>query len=123
MDVYDILISLEESPDRKLKMSQLASCALMTRSGLTRLVDRLEKQGLVRRDFCPTDRRAVYAVLTDKGLAERERAWPPYEAAIQEFFGSKLTNQEAEQVKSVLLRLVSIPHPLLNEDWMKAKVK
>ena len=113
MDVYDILFTLEESPDQRLKMSDLAACALMTRSGLTRLVDRLEKEGLVKRLACATDRRAVHAALTDKGLAERERAWPAYEEALQELFGSKLTNDEAEMIMHTLKRFVTVPHPIL----------
>jgi len=113
MDVYDILLTLEESPDQRLKMSELADFALMTRSGLTRVVDRLEKEGLVERHSCAADRRAVYAALTEKGLKERERAWPFYEDALQELFGSQLTDQEAQILKTVLRRFITIPHPTL----------
>src|SRR3954470_8409040 len=68
LDIYDILLVLEESPNRMLRMSELADQSMLTRSGLTRLVDRLEKEGLVARKACPSDRRAVHAMLTEKGL-------------------------------------------------------
>src|SRR5438552_2665380 len=61
LDVYDVLLNLEEAPEHRLKMSQLADRVLVSKSGLTRLVDRLEKLGYVERHSCQSDRRAVYA--------------------------------------------------------------
>src|SRR3954449_3230244 len=67
---YEVLLVLSESGDKHLRMSELADAALLTRSGMTRLVDRLERQGLVRRERCAADGRGTYAVITDEG---RER--------------------------------------------------
>lgn len=112
LDVYDLLLNLEESSGRKLKMSDLAERALITRSGLTRVVDRLEKQGLVVREACSQDRRAVYAALTPKGLAERERAWIVYESALQELFAAKLDDDDALSLVTLLKRFIPETHPL-----------
>jgi DNA-binding MarR family transcriptional regulator len=64
---YDVLVQLAESPDGALRMSELAQAVLLSRSGLTRLVDRLEREGLVQRRSCPSDARGTLAVLTDAG--------------------------------------------------------
>jgi DNA-binding MarR family transcriptional regulator len=113
LDVYDVLLNLEEAPDHHLKMSELADRVLISKSGLTRVVDRLEKLGYVERGSCPGDRRAVYASLTAKGLAERERAWPIYEKALVEVFASKLSVDEAEVLRNVMGRFIPTGHPIL----------
>jgi DNA-binding MarR family transcriptional regulator len=64
---YDVLVQLAESPDGALRMSELAQAVLLSRSGLTRLVDRLERDGLVERRSCPSDARGTLATLTDVG--------------------------------------------------------
>ena len=110
--VYDILLVLEESPDQRLRMSELAELALISRSGITRLVDRLEKDGLVKRASCSHDRRAIHALLTEKGLKERERAWPIYEKALEELFASKLNDAEAKTLAKLLRRYTPKDHPL-----------
>src|ERR671926_853244 len=65
---YEVLITLEAAPGRKLRMSELADSVLLSRSGMTRLVDRLERDGLLERDHCTADGRGCFAVLTGKGL-------------------------------------------------------
>ena len=65
---YDVLINLQAAPDRRLRMADLAERALLSRSGMTRLVDRLERQGLLARDTCASDARGCFAVLTDAGV-------------------------------------------------------
>ena len=67
-------------------MHQLAPQVVLSRSGLVRLVDRVEAAGLVERERCLTDRRGAYAVLTPDGEAMLRRMWPVYEAAIAEWF-------------------------------------
>ncbi|MGV3615807.1 MAG: MarR family winged helix-turn-helix transcriptional regulator [Fimbriimonas sp.] len=106
LDDYEVLLTLEEAPDRRLRMSELADQVLVSRSGVTRLVDRLEKKGLLRREACPNDRRACHATLTDAGLAERERAWPVYRAAIAAHFAKNLNDEEAQVVARVFRRMV-----------------
>jgi DNA-binding MarR family transcriptional regulator len=106
LDVYDVLLTLEEAPDRRLRMSELADKVLVSRSGVTRLVDRLEKKGWVERLACPSDRRACHASLTPAGLAERERAWPVYRNAIATHFAQNLNEEEARVVERVFHRMV-----------------
>src|SRR4051812_21881263 len=65
---YDVLIELSEAPDHRLRMHELASSVVLSRSGLTRLVDRLEKEGFLTRERDATDRRGAYAVITEQGL-------------------------------------------------------
>src|SRR5689334_11499866 len=82
LDVYGVLLTLEDSKDGRLRMSNLAEHLMLSRSGITRLVDRLERDGLLKRHACPADRRAMYAVITKEGLAMRKRMWPIYREAI-----------------------------------------
>jgi DNA-binding MarR family transcriptional regulator len=105
LDWYDALLALELSPDHKLKMSDLAEKVLLSKSGLTRLVDRLEAKGYIRREGCRADRRVAYAVITPEGLKAREESWPTYRAAIQQHFASQLTDHEAEVIGAALMRL------------------
>jgi DNA-binding MarR family transcriptional regulator len=73
---YEVLINLRAAPDRRRRMAELADGVLLSRSGTTRLVDRLERDGLLERDTCTSDGRGCFAVLTDKGeeLLMRARA-------------------------------------------------
>lgn len=111
LDVYDLLLMLEESPKGRLRMSELAERVLISRSGMTRFVDRLEKDGLLKREPDAKDRRSMYAVVTKKGLKERERAWPVYSKAIQELFASKLSEDEARQLSDTLKRFIPESDP------------
>lgn len=106
LEVYDVLLLLEESPDRRLRMSELAEKALLSRSGITRLVDRMTKETYIRREGCPTDRRSQYAVLTDEGLKARQSAWPVYRKVIEETFAAEMTCEEAKLVTEVFGRYV-----------------
>lgn len=104
--VYDVLLRLEDAPERRMKMTDLAEAVIFSKSGITRLVDRLEKEGLVERQSCPSDRRRVHAFLTDKGLAERERAWPVYRQGILDLFAANMTREEAATVEKILGRMM-----------------
>lgn len=64
---YEVLIYLRVAPDKRLRMAELADRTLLSRSGMTRLVDRLERDGLLRRDTCSSDARGCFAVLTERG--------------------------------------------------------
>ena len=106
MDVYDVLLSLENADEHRLRMSELADAVLLTRSGMTRLIDRLERDGLIERGSCPGDRRVTYAHLTAKGLAERKRAWGLYQSEIDRYLGSQITEAEATALATILKRLI-----------------
>lgn len=80
---YEILVVLEESPDRRLRMSELAAAVHQSRSRLTHTVARMEKAGLVERANCPTDRRGVWAQLTDAGFEVLRETSPGHVAAVR----------------------------------------
>lgn len=105
LDLYDVLVTLEDAPDRRLVFSDLADRIVLSPSGLTRRVDRLVKLGYVRREACPTDRRSGYAVLTDEGQAARERAWPVLKGTIDRYFRSRMSEGEARQLGAVMKRI------------------
>lgn len=83
---YDVLIYLQAAPGRRLRMAELAGSVLLSRSGLTRLVDRLEREGLLVRDACTSDGRGCYAVLTDAGDDLLAKARPTHLAGVRERF-------------------------------------
>jgi DNA-binding MarR family transcriptional regulator len=104
---YDVLWSLEQAEGGKLRMAELADEMLLTRSNATRLIDRLEKAGLIRREPCDTDKRGCFTVLTEEGRALRERMWPVYREAIERHFESHLSVEEREVLQRVFRRLAS----------------
>lgn len=100
LDIYDVLVSLEYNPEHKLRMSELAETIVFSRSGLTRLIDRLVEKGYVQREPCEDDRRGSYAVLTQKGQAARLDAWTVFEPAIQEIWAQIVDDKKAAQLKT-----------------------
>ncbi|MFZ4508116.1 MAG: MarR family winged helix-turn-helix transcriptional regulator [Fimbriimonas sp.] len=106
LDVYDVLLALEDSPDQRMRLCELAHRVIFSPSGLTRMLDRLEKAGWVRREAHPSDRRSLLAVLTAEGLAARERTWPRYRDLIQEHFGRHLSSEESAQMTVLFHRLL-----------------
>lgn len=83
---YEILVTLEESPDHQLRMSELADAVHQSRSRLTHTVSRMEKSGHVERTHCPTDRRGVWARLTPAGLDLLKTAAPSHVRAVRTNF-------------------------------------
>jgi DNA-binding MarR family transcriptional regulator len=100
---YDVLIELYEAPDQRLRMSEVADRVLLTRSGLTRLVDKLEQEGYLKRELDPKDRRSFYAVITSQGVEAMRGAWPVYSESISSLFAAHLTAEDA----TVLVRIFS----------------
>src|SRR5919205_752780 len=87
---YDVLLNLAESPDGRLRMQELSASVLLSKSGLSRVVDRMEESGLVRRERSEDDRRGWFAVLTDHGRSTLRRAAPVHLRGIQEHFARHL---------------------------------
>ncbi len=104
---YDVLIELYDAPERRLRMYELAERVVLSRSGLTRLVDRLESEGLLRRDRSGADRRGAYAVITEQGIAALRRTWPVYARGILRYFAQWLTPEEAQVMTSALERILA----------------
>ncbi|HRF59052.1 MAG TPA: MarR family transcriptional regulator [Fimbriimonadaceae bacterium] len=111
LDTYAVLLALEDAPDRQLRMADLAETSMMSRSGLTRFVDRLEKKGLVERRNCADDRRGVHARLTEAGLQERNRAWPVYAETVADLFCRHMNAAEANTLTALLERTTAALEP------------
>lgn len=88
--VYDVLVQLVEAADHRLRMTDLAGAVLLSRSGLTRLVDRMVRDGFVRREPDPTDARGVWAVMTDAGYDRLRSAAPAHLAGISRYVVDRL---------------------------------
>jgi DNA-binding MarR family transcriptional regulator len=87
---YEVLLHLADSEEGSLRMGELAERLFLSRSGLTRLIDRLEKAGLVEREVCDSDRRGYFARLTDAGRERFDEARPTHLRGVREHFLSKL---------------------------------
>ena len=103
---YDVLIYLQAAPGKRLRMAELADSVLLSRSGVTRLVDRLEREGLIVRDTCSSDGRGLYAVLTDEGEAMLARARPTHLAGVRERFLERFSEEELELLATYWERVI-----------------
>jgi DNA-binding MarR family transcriptional regulator len=106
---YDVLYQLRAAPSHELRMSDLSERVRLSRSGITRLVDRLAADGLVERADCPSDRRGTLARLTDKGLARVEEAIPTHLRGIRDHFATQLS---PDQLDSLAAALEPLGHPV-----------
>jgi DNA-binding MarR family transcriptional regulator len=102
---YEVLLYLAQAPDRKLPMSALAERTMLTRSGITRLIDGLVATGLIERVSCEEDARISYASLTDYGYEKLRRAGSTHVASIRRLFLAHFNHAEIEQLASLLSRL------------------
>ncbi len=102
---FDVLVRLSRTPGARLRMSELASQISLTRSGLTRAVDRLEQHGLVERASCPEDGRGAFAVLTPAGTRLMAQLLPVHAAQLDEVFGGLFTSEEERTLVALLRRL------------------
>jgi len=91
---HDVLRVLDETPCG-VRMFEVADAIVMSRSGLTRLIDRLEQAGLVRRSSCPSDRRGSFIGITDAGRETLRQMWTVYEAVIRDEFGGRVDDAGA----------------------------
>src|SRR5437660_3636140 len=105
MSDFDVLIQLYHAPEHAMKRIDIARQVLLTPSGITRLLDGLERCGLVAKRSCATDARVSYAVLTDEGLRKITAARDSHNADIDELFGAALAPNEREQFAELLSRL------------------
>jgi DNA-binding MarR family transcriptional regulator len=103
---YEVLINLHHAPGRKLRMADLADRALLSRSGMTRLVDRLERQGLLARDTCVSDARGCFAVLTDAGAELLDKARATHLDSVREKFLAHLSAEDFELLADLWERVL-----------------
>lgn len=106
LSAYDVLVRLGEAPGRRLRMSELADSVLLTPSGLTRLVDRLCREGLVERRRCPSDGRGAFAVLTAKGAARLEAAREAHLDGVRRLFLSRVSAADQRHLADCWRRLL-----------------
>ena len=103
---YDIMVHLSEAPGHRLRHQELADSILLSRSGVTRLVDRMVEAGLVRRESSPEDRRASYVVMTEQGRRKLDSAAPGHLRGIVKHFTRHLKGGDAEALRSVFDRVL-----------------
>jgi DNA-binding MarR family transcriptional regulator len=108
---YDVLVHLEESPDG-IPMNELAERILYSKSGFTRVVDRMEEEGLVRRARPEHDRRSILVVLTDKGIETMEEARRYHRDGIDRHFSQHLTDADVEALTRALEKVSAHARPL-----------
>ncbi|MCA1570567.1 MAG: MarR family transcriptional regulator [Chloroflexi bacterium] len=99
---YDVLVQLAAAGERRLRMSELADRLLLSRSGATRLVDRLVGEGLVERASCETDRRGQWAALTPAGYERLRRASPTHLRGVAEHFLDRLSADDLAALERML---------------------
>ncbi|MFJ9347870.1 MarR family winged helix-turn-helix transcriptional regulator [Streptomyces sp. NPDC101237] len=99
---YGLLVGLAEAPGRRLRMTELARGAKITRSRLSHAVARLEKSGWVRREDCPDDKRGQFAVLTDEGSAVLRRTAPGHVAAVRQALFERLTPEQQQALGEIM---------------------
>jgi DNA-binding MarR family transcriptional regulator len=99
---FEVLMRLARSPGHRLRMTDLAGQTSLSTSGVTRVVDRMDRDGLVCREACPSDRRSSYAVITDAGRTRLDQVLPGHIALLQEWFIGQLTPaQLADMLESL----------------------
>ncbi len=102
---FEVLATLDREPEQRMKMGDLAEALVITRGGLTKLVDRLIKAGLLERTFCETDRRVSYATLLPAGAELLEEMRPVVRAELATAFSANLSAEEAEELRGTLERI------------------
>ncbi len=103
---YDVLVQLSAAGERRMRMSELADRLLLSRSGVTRLVDRLVSDGLVERVSCESDRRGQWAALTDAGYARLRRAAPTHLRGVTTHFLDRLSADDLASLDRMLAAVV-----------------
>jgi DNA-binding MarR family transcriptional regulator len=104
---YDVLLELNSSPERRLRMSELGARVVLSRERVSRVVSELERAGLVARERNPEDGRSSYAVVTSAGRARLRAAAPVYLSGIEEHFGKHLSDAEVRALTRGLGRVVA----------------
>jgi DNA-binding MarR family transcriptional regulator len=106
LPAYEVLAHLSEAPEQRLRMSELAVHAVLSPSGLTRLVDKLAREGLVCRNRCDADARVIFAVLTPAGLARLEAAYPTHLRGVRQHFLDHLSEAQRDALADALGGLI-----------------
>lgn len=103
---YEVLLHLDDAEGHRMRMSDLAAMVILSRSGLTRLVDRLEREGLIARESCPSDARGSFATLTAAGRRKLAAARATHLAGVRSMFVNHFSDEELELLGSAWERLL-----------------
>jgi DNA-binding MarR family transcriptional regulator len=104
---YDVLLELIRVPEGRLRPFEIEEKTLLAQYNLSRLLDRLEREGLVTREPCADDARGQWVVVTEKGRATQARTWKVYARAIQRHVGERLDDKAAKALADLLARLAT----------------
>jgi DNA-binding MarR family transcriptional regulator len=102
---YEVLATVAEAPEQRMRMGDLAEALVITRGGLTKLVDRLVRAGLMERTFCETDRRVSYATLLPAGRDLLDEMRPVVVAELKAAFAANLSARQADELRGMLERV------------------
>jgi len=103
---YDVLLQIRQAPDERLRLQDLGQSVLLSKSGLTRRIDRMEAAGLVRREECPVDGRGVFAVLTSHGREVLDQLAPTQLRGVFNHFARHMSDEEAATLIRVFRRIL-----------------
>lgn len=103
----EVLVQLSSAPEGRLPMQELAHSVLLSKSGLTRLFDRVERAGLVKRAPCPSDRRITWAMVTPQGRTTLRKAMPVLNRGLERTFSSVLTTSELRTLQTTLAKILN----------------
>ena len=106
LEWFDVLVNLAEYPEEEMPLSSLVDNVVLSASGLTRLLDRMEKAGLVKRTLSKTDRRRFDVSLTEAGRSEFNRVWPAHQNAVRDRYLQYLTKDEMKVIHQALAKVV-----------------
>jgi DNA-binding MarR family transcriptional regulator len=106
LTTYEVLMHVADAPQERLRMADLATSVLLSRSGLTRMVDRLERDGLLVREACPDDARGAFAKLTPAGRRKLDAARTTHLDGVRSMFLSVLSDEEQEALGRLWKRLL-----------------
>ena len=107
MPDYEVLAQLSDAPDRRMRMSELAEIAMLSKSRLSHRMKVMEKSGWVRREVCPEDKRGSFAVMTEKGWRAIVKAAPDHVASVRNRFVDNLTLKEQEELAKIFDRVTT----------------
>jgi MarR family transcriptional regulator, 2-MHQ and catechol-resistance regulon repressor len=108
---FEVLMRLARSPGRRLRMTDLAGQTSLSTSGVTRVVDRMDRDGLIRREACASDRRSSYAVITDAGLTRLDEVLPGHLELVQQWFIGQLSPDQLSGLLSALRTIRDAVNP------------
>jgi DNA-binding MarR family transcriptional regulator len=103
---YDVLLEINRVPEGHLRQFEIGEKVLLNKHNCSRLLDRLEDEGLVKRQSCKEDRRGAHVAITKEGKALLKKMWPVYERAISEYFGRHLSESEVAELAKLMNRLL-----------------